>query len=130
MIILNFSHPLTESQLAKIKDLTRTDIDQVIEIPVQFDNQLAFKPQLEVLMQTLPLTASDFQTQEMLVNPPSLNFITAVLIAELHGRMGYFPALIRLRMVEGSLPPVFEVAEIMNLNQMREEARKKRFSNG
>ena len=33
------------------------------------------------------------------VVPPALNFITAVLLAELHGRMGYFPAIVRLRPV-------------------------------
>ena len=37
-----------------------------------------------------------------------------------------FPALLRLRPVAGSAPPQFEVAEIVNLQQVREEARKKR----
>jgi len=41
----------------------------------------------------------------ILVNTPSLNFITAMLLAKLHGRMGYFPPIIRLRPANGSLPP-------------------------
>jgi len=49
---------------------------------------------------------------------------TAVtLLAYLHGLMGYFPAVIRLRPVEGSTPPQYEVAEVINLQAVREEAR-------
>ncbi|MCK6622766.1 MAG: hypothetical protein HUU32_16950 [Calditrichaceae bacterium] len=45
--------------------------------------------------------------------------------AELHGRMGYSPCL-RLRPVEGSLPPRFEMVEILNLQEIREIARANR----
>jgi hypothetical protein len=54
---------------------------------------------------------------------PSLNFIAALLLAELHGRMGYFPPVVRTRPVEGSLPRRFEVAEILDLQGRRETAR-------
>ncbi|MGH2522324.1 MAG: CRISPR-associated protein Csx15, partial [Anaerolineales bacterium] len=45
---------------------------------------------------------------------------------ELHGRMGYFPPLIRLRPVQEALPPRYEVAEILNLQAVRDGARLKR----
>jgi hypothetical protein len=61
-----------------------------------------------------------------LVNPPSLNFIAVVLLAELHGRCSYFPAHLRLRPVQGSVPPRYEVAEVLNLQAVREEARRRR----
>ncbi|MFN3763696.1 MAG: CRISPR-associated protein Csx15, partial [Anaerolineae bacterium] len=48
------------------------------------------------------------------------------LLAELHGRCGYFPAMLRVRPVPGSTPPRYEVAEIVNLQMLREEARKRR----
>ena len=37
------------------------------------------------------------------------------LLAELHGRCGYFPAHVRTRPVQGSIPPQYEVAEVMDL---------------
>ncbi|MCS7301391.1 MAG: CRISPR-associated protein Csx15 [Fimbriimonadales bacterium] len=52
--------------------------------------------------------------------------IAATLLAELHGRMGYFPPVLRLRPVEGAVPPRFEVAEILNLQQIRDTARSQR----
>jgi hypothetical protein len=57
---------------------------------------------------------------------PSLSIIAATLLAELHGRMGYFPTVVRMRPVAGSTPPRFEVAEIVNLQDVRDEARGKR----
>ena len=47
-------------------------------------------------------------------------------LAELHGRMGYYPPVVRLRPVPDSLPPRYEVAEILNLQAVRDDARRKR----
>jgi len=49
-----------------------------------------------------------------------------VLLAELHGRIGHFPSLIRLRPLPGSTPTTYEVAELINLQAIREEARGRR----
>jgi len=123
MILLNFSHPLTPQQLEQVQALTGQPVEQVIELRVQFDAQQPFLPQLQALVERLPLDAQALQTAPILVNPPALNFITALLLAELHGRMGYFPPVLRLRPVSGSLPPRYEVAEILNLQQVRDQAR-------
>jgi len=72
------------------------------------------------------LTPGEWQSAVLLVNLPSLNYSAAVLLAELHGRMGYFPACLRLRPVAGAVPPRFEVAEILDLQAVREEARRRR----
>ena len=58
--------------------------------------------------------------------PPALNFAAVTLIAHLHGRMGYFPPIVRTRPVPDALPPRFEVAEIINLQDVRQRARRKR----
>lgn len=126
MLIVNFSHPLTPAQLEQVTDLTGESVLRVINLPVQFDNQQPYLPQLQALMEDLPLSTEELQTLPILLNPPSYNFITALLLAELHGRMGYFPSIIRIRPVEGSLPPRFEVAEILNLQAVRERARQTR----
>jgi len=126
MLIVNFSHPLTDTQKAQIEALTGQAIEQIVAVPVQFDNAQPFVPQLERLMAQIPLTSETWQTAPILVNPPSLNFITALLIAELHGRMGYFPPIIRIRPVSDAVPPRFEVAEILNLQAVRDKARARR----
>lgn len=127
MILINFSHPLSSVQIAQTEALAGQPVQQIIDIPVQFDNAQPFLPQLDKLMSRLPFTPAQLQNEPFLVNLPSLNFIAALLLAELHGRMGYFPSVLRLCPSQGSLPPVFEVAEILNLNQVRETSRKCRF---
>ncbi len=126
MNILNFSHPLTAEQIAQAERLTGQKVETVITIAVQFDNDQPFVPQLQELMQQLDLSTETLQSAPILVNLPSLNYIAAILLAELHGRMGYFPPVLRLRRIPDSLPPRFEVAEILNLQAVRDEARQKR----
>ena len=127
MILLNFSHPLTPEQVAQAETLTGQKVEQIIPLPVQFDNDQPFLTQLQALIAQLPLSAETLQTTPILVNPPSLNFITALVLAELHGRMGYFAPIIRLRPIQGSLPPRYEVAEVLNLQAVRDAARQTRY---
>lgn len=126
MLLLNFSHPLTPDQRARIEALTGQPITRELRAPAQFDHQQPFGPQLDALMTQLGVTPDDWQAEAILVNPPSLNFIAVLLIAELHGRMGYFPPCIRLRPVKDALPPRYEVAEVLNLQAARDEARRRR----
>jgi hypothetical protein len=123
VLLLNFSHPLTPAQLAQLEALAGAAVERVIEAPAQFDTQQPFVPQVDAMLAQVPLTAEEWQTMPLLIVPPALNFITAVLLAELHGRMGYFPAIGRLRPVADSMPPAFEVAEVINLQAVREAAR-------
>ncbi len=126
MILLNFSHPLSAEQQAQIEALTGQKVEKIIPVPVQFDNAESFLPQLQKLMANLPLSSEELQTKPILVNLPSLNTIAALLLAELHGRMGYFPPVLRLRAVKDATPPRFEAAEILNLQATREKAREQR----
>ena len=126
MILLNFTHPLTPAHLEQIQALTSEPVDEVIEIKTHFDNGHPFEPQLAALLEGVPLTSQQWQTASLLVNPPAYNYVAVLLLAELHGRMGYFPACLRLRPVEDAVPPRFEVAEILSLQKVRNGARKTR----
>jgi hypothetical protein len=126
MIILNFSHPLTPDQLAQVEALTGEQVAEVRDISTQFDSEQPFIPQVEALADACQLTSQEWQTTSLLVVPPALNFIAAVLLAELHGRMGYFPACLRLRPVAGARPPRYELAELLDLQAVRDAAREKR----
>lgn len=127
MVLLNFSHPFTIEQLRELERLAGKKVDRVIEIDAQIDPQQAIVPQVIAMADRARLEPHEWQTLSILINPPSLNFSAVTLLAELHGRCGYFPAVVRLRPVPGSIPPRFEVAEILNLQAVREEARRRRW---
>lgn len=126
MILLNFSHPLTPAQQAQIEALTGQRIDRTIDAMPQFDEQQPFGPQLAALLAQVDLTPAQWQSEPLLVVLPSLNFIAALLLAELHGRMGYFPPVVRTRPVANTVPRRYEVAELLDLQGIRETARKAR----
>jgi hypothetical protein len=126
MLILNFAHPLTEAQRAQVEALTGQTIERVVEIDSQIDPQQPLVPQAVALADQAGLSSAEWQTLPILINPPSLNFIAVALLAELHGRCGYFPAHLRMRPVQGSLPSQYEVAEVLNLQAVRDAARGRR----
>lgn len=123
MLLLNFGHPLTESHLARIRELVGRDFERVLAIPTHFDHERPFDEQVQELLTTVPLTPEQWQTTPLIINPPSLNAIVAVLLAEIHGRSGYFPTILRLRPVASTVPPQVEVAELLNLQGIRDAAR-------
>jgi hypothetical protein len=130
MILLNFSHPLTTAHRAEIEDLAGRPIERVVDAPAHFDHAQPFAAQVVDLVDACGLTPAEWQGAPLLVVPPALNFIAAILLAELHGRMGYFPPLVRLRPVEGALPPRYQVAELLDLQAQRDAARARRRSGG
>jgi len=126
MHIINFSHPLTQSQVLEIGSTTKLQAESVRDVRVQFDLLIDFVPQVIEMLDGLGVSPDQWQTEAWLLVPPSLNFITAILLAELHGRMGRFPTIVRLRPVAGTLVSTFEVAEIINLDSVRNAARMRR----
>jgi hypothetical protein len=72
------------------------------------------------LVEGIELTPTEWQTLPIHINPPTLNVITATLLAETPWAHGYFPAMLRLRPVCGKSTARFEVAEIINLQAVRE----------
>lgn len=127
MVLLNYSHPLLPDHLDAVKVLAGIDDLHLRSVPVQIDPAGDFIAQVRAFADEAKLSAEEWQTLPILINPPSLNIIAVALVAELHGRMGYFPPLIRLRPVRDALPPRYEVAEIVNLQAIRETARASRY---
>ena len=125
MLILNFTHPLTPDQQAQIQALANTPIEEVRTIPVQIDQAGPLEPQITAIVDSVGLSSQEWQTRSLLINPPGYAPAAFVLLAELHGRIGHFPSLIRLRPKPGPLTS-YEVAELLNLQTIREAARKRR----
>lgn len=125
MLILNFTHPLTDEHKAQIEALANTVIDEVRTIPVQIDQNESLGPQISAIVDAVQLSSQEWQTRPLLVNPPGYAPAAFVLLAELHGRIGHFPSLIRLRPLSGPVT-MYEVAELLNLQAVREVARQRR----
>jgi hypothetical protein len=126
MILLNFSHPLTPDQISQVEEITGQPVAEVRHVAAQFDHEQPFAAQVAALADGCGLSPEEWQTTPLLVVPPALNFIAVTLLTELHGRMGYFPTCIRLRPAAGSRPPRYEVAEVLDLQTVRDAARQKR----
>lgn len=125
MLILNFTHPLTYEQRTQIEALADTSIDEIRTIPVQINQNEALEPQITAIVDAVGLSSEEWQTRPLLINPPGYAPAAFVLLAQLHGRIGHFPALIRLRPKAGPMT-AYEVVELLNLQTIREQARKRR----
>lgn len=126
MILLNFSHPLTDEHVTQIESLTEGTIERVVEVEVHFDSAEPFGPQVTDLADRCALTSSGWQTSALLVVTLALSAIAVLLMADLHGRMGYSPACVRVSAIEGTIPTRYEVVELLNLQGQREGARQRR----
>ena len=125
MLILNFTHPLTDEHRAQIEALAGASIDEVRTIPVQIDQAEPLEAQVSRIVDAVQLSSQEWQTRPLLVNPPGYAPAAFTLLAELHGRIGHFPSLVRLRPRSGPVTS-YEVAELLNLQAIREAARKRR----
>ena len=122
MLILNFSHPLTVEQREQIETLAAASIENIHTIAVQIDQGQPLEAQIRTIVAAIPLTSEEWQTRSLLINPPGYAPAAFVLLAELHGRIGHFPTLVRLRPKADPMTS-YEVAELLNLQTIRETAR-------
>lgn len=122
MLLLNFSHPLTPEHIQQVEHELGGQISAVATIPTHFDVDRTFIEQVKELADQAGLSITEWQTRQILVNPPAYSVIAVTLLAELHGRMGYFPRVIRMKPNEDDQAP-FQVAEIIDLRKVRDKAR-------
>src|SRR6266700_3112284 len=101
MLIINFTHPLTPEQRAQIETLAHTSIEEIRTIPVQIDQVEPLEPQITAIVDAVGLSSEEWQTRSLLINPPGYAPAAFVLLADLHGRIGHCPTLIRLRPKSG-----------------------------
>ena len=126
MHILNFSHPLTDAQRADIEQAIGQSVDGITEVPVQFQVDQPFVEQAAALIEGLGIASQRWQSETWLIVPPSLTAISAIVLAELHGRTGHFPAIIRLKPRMTPVGTSYDFAEIINLEAVRQASRARR----
>ena len=126
MIVLNLSgHPLTLQQQETIQSQKGQTMTHLFEPWFHFDTKRPFVPQIQQLVSNISLSNLDWHQHQILLIPPGLAPATAVLLAHLHGRLGYFPELVHIRSNHQAKEP-YEVGEIILLQQVRDEARQQR----
>lgn len=128
MIIINFSHPITTLQREEIATLIGSHIEtiKILNVPAIFDLSESFVPQTTALIDSVPLKEIQWPIRDLLIVLPPYSPIAATILAELHGRIGYFPIIARIRPVPNTKPPKFEVGEIIDLQAIRNTARTRR----
>ncbi len=125
VLVLNYSHPLTEAQLATVAGIVGEAPD-VRDLAAQINRARPLAEVASELADAANLTSLQWQTTPIVLNPPALAPVALALIAEIHGRLGHFPAILHIRPVEGSVPTRYEVAEVVNLQALRDVARMRR----
>jgi hypothetical protein len=129
MLLLNYAHPLTGDQRTQLESLLGAAFE-VRDIPAHVDRALPLAQVAAALADAAGLTAEAWQTEALLLNPPSLAPVALALHAELHGRCGYFVPILNVRPIAGATPPRYEIAEIVALQQIRDGARGRRWNTG
>jgi hypothetical protein len=127
LLLLNFSHPITDEQNMQIEARLGASIERVVSVPTAIDHDSQFTPQVVALADACDLSPDEWQTLDLLINPPGFAPVAIALIAEIHGRRGAFPAIVRIRPVESLVGTRFEVAEIINVQSIRDGARARRW---
>jgi len=122
--LINFSHPITDEQVTDLQGVLG-DVVDVVDVSVQVDMEMSFDSQADGVLDAVGLSAKDWQTKSILVNPCGLSAMWSILLAKLHGKMGYFPTVMRLKS-DGGTVRKFVVAEIVGLQRIRDEARRTR----
>ena len=126
MIVLNFSHPLTAEQLDAVAREAGARVESVLVVRIQLDEAQDFAPQARAAIQSADLSPTGWQTRQVVVVLPGYSAVAAVILAEIHGRSGHFPTIARLRPVAGSVPTRYELAELIDLQEIRAHAREAR----
>lgn len=123
MILVNFAHPITAEQRRRVEALAGRTVERIVDVPAHFDHARSFADQAADLIAMVGLDGDAWQTQPVVVNLPAFAPIAALVLARLHGLVGHFPTVLRLRPVEGVVPMTYEVAELLDLQAARDEGR-------
>lgn len=122
MLVLNFAHPLSETATRQLSEaLLNAPIDER-RIPVQLDLTAPLAPQIVAAVDACDLDPTQWQLTPFLLNLPGMSVAAALVLAEIHGRCGFFPRILRLVQIGGT----FELAELIDLSIVRAAARQRR----
>lgn len=123
--LLNFTRTFQDQQIKQLEDELDCFIEHVWpNTKANFDLNTPLEPQIKNMVDGLGFTPEEWEEAgHFVVSLPGLPEPAAVLIAELHGRMGYFPTIVRRHKDDRDDSGVYVLAEIINLSNIRDKAR-------
>ena len=127
-LILNFSgHPVSPGQQQAIEKQMQWTSSSVVDVRlgnVPEDN--TFEAAITKAIDRTELSPEEWQTTPIVAVPAGYPAVWSVILASLHGRLGHFPDVARLRPTPPGSGEKYEVAEILNLREHRHASRGKR----
>ena len=123
-LILNFARPLTHAQLLQLQSLLGA-LPEVVDlpgVPVQFFDDKPLAEQVVDLLDNAGLTLEEWASLHFILNPPGLASAVSAVLAEVHGRSGHFPHIVRMTPTPEDRN-VYNVVEIVKLQNIRDAAR-------
>lgn len=128
MKILNFSHAISDEQFAQLHENFGLDIapEDVIGIKTDLDLAQPLGAQVVALVNEIGWLRAEWETTATLVILPSHPDIAVLVAAEIEGRRGHLPDILRRKPVRDEKSGVmrFEVVEIINPYAHRLAARR------
>lgn len=121
LTIINFGHPISASQRVTVAELAEvpTDDVDVVEVAVHFDHSSTFVDQAAAAVDAVGFDTARWSAGGYVVVLPGHAVIAAVVLAEIDGRSGSLPTIVRF--VPGTAPGSWEVAELIDLRHHRNE---------
>ena len=128
MYVLNFTHPLTDQHMFDIGIMLEQDLETLeqVVVPCSINFEVPIEAQIVALVDAVGFSASQWQADGFVLNLPALSMAAAAVLAEIHGRCGYWPPVVLMRRAEGGPPIRFEAYAILNLGDLRDAARTRR----
>jgi hypothetical protein len=114
MKVLNFAHPITESQLTELATLLYEEVEflDVVDISVQIDFRQDIKEQIDQILNNCSV---EWDAEDYVVRLPGMSFAAAMIVVEIYKRSEFFPQIIILARDETSAVPAFYVKEVVDL---------------
>lgn len=120
-IVINFGHPLSPDAVRQLTEELGEFETRTVRVQLDMNNPLA--PQLEQLVDSVGFNPDEWQTTTFVVILPGASVAAGLVLAQIHGRSGYFPRIVHL--VAGD-DRVFRLGEVIGLQSSRDSARKLR----
>jgi hypothetical protein len=106
------------------EELKRSMLIEIIVDPIEihFLEDLSYYDQLDQVISKISLTKAELEGPSVLIRLPGNSEISAMLLSKLHGIMGHFPTILRLRKIIE-----YEVVDIVDLQDLRDRSRPERW---
>lgn len=120
--VINFGHALTDEQIKELEALGYRIGIPNLGASFHLDDHAPFGPQVERILDSFGYSKAEWErvSNTTLFVLPTHAEIAGIFLAQLHGRMGHFPRIIRrTRGTDGG----FHVVEVVDLQQLRNEQR-------